>query len=387
MPVTDHHFPSNADRRSLFGESPESLAASAVEAGWPRRLGVQVLKWVWERGVLDPAAMTDLSVPQRNWLGERFVGLEGLEVASQQASDGTRKLLLGWPEADHEDPSKRTECVMIPADARRTACISSQIGCPVGCRFCASGLGFDGNLPAGRIVEQVFRLGRLEGVGRISHVVFMGMGEPLANLPAVTAAIRVLNAPWGAGISARRITVSTVGVPSAIRRFAKFELPVNLALSLHAPNDELRRRIIPWAEFASIPEILDACSEWFDKSGREITLEYLLLGGFNDRPEHARELAAVAKRLRSNVNLIRWNEVKGMPFDRPGTEDVLHFQRILRERGVNTHIRASRGRDIAAACGQLRHEQAAAPVRLGITASPRDAAPPGAAPGSPTPSA
>ncbi len=384
MPVTDP--PSITARRSLFSETPESLAAAASDSGWPRRIGAQVLKWVWERGVLDPAAMTDLSVAQRSWLAERFAGLEGIEVAAQQASDGTRKLLLGWPEADREDPSKRTECVMIPAEARRTACISSQIGCPVGCRFCASGLGFDGNLSPGRIVEQVFRLGRTEGVGRISHIVFMGMGEPLANLPSVTAAIRVLNAPWGAGISARRITVSTVGVPSAIRRFAKFELPVNLALSLHAPNDELRRRIIPWAEFASIPEILDACSEWFAKSGREITLEYLLLGGFNDRPEHARELASVAKRLRSNVNLIRWNEVKGMPFDRPGTEDVLHFQRILRERGVNTHIRASRGRDIAAACGQLRHEQAAASVRLGISAATSDRGH-GGSPGSPTPSA
>ena len=384
--MTDHDSTIQPAPRSLFGESPESLSAAAVEAGWPRRLGAQVLKWIWERGVLDPRAMTDLSLPQRTWLAECFTGPEAIEVAAQQASDGTRKLLLGWPEADREDPSKRTECVMIPAEARRTACISSQVGCPVGCRFCASGLGFDGNLSAGRIVEQVFRLGRLEGIGRISHVVFMGMGEPLANLPAVTAAIRVLNAPWGAGISARRITVSTVGVPSAIRRFAKFELPVNLALSLHAPNDELRRRIIPWAEFASIAEILDACGEWFDRSGREITLEYLLLGGFNDQAEHARELASVAKRLRSNVNLIRWNEVKGMPFDRPSTEDVLHFQRILRERGVNTHIRASRGRDIAAACGQLRHEQAAA-VRLGVSAAAKSPPPRDENPGSQTPSA
>ena len=348
--------PTLAGRRGLLGESPDSLAAAAVEAGLPRRLGPQVVKWIWDRGVLDPAAMTDLSKAQRAWLDERFAGPEGTAVADRLATDGTRKLLLAWPERDRRGEPLATECVMIPADRRRTACISSQVGCPVGCRFCASGLGFDGNLSVARIVEQVHRLGRLEGVGRISHVVFMGMGEPLANLAATTGAIRILNAPWGAGISARRITVSTVGVPSAIRRFARFELPVNLALSLHAPNDDLRRRIIPWAEFASIAEILDACSEWFARSGREITLEYLLLGGFNDRPEHARELASVAKRLRSNVNLIRWNEVKGMPFDRPATAAVHEFQTILRERGVNTHIRASRGRDIAAACGQLRHE-------------------------------
>ncbi len=365
--------PMPAVRRGLLGESPDSLAAAAVEAGFPRRLGQQVVKWVWERGELRPEAMTDLSRSQRAWLDETFVQAEGDTIADRLATDGTRKLLLAWPEQDSRGEPLATECVMIPAENRRTACISSQVGCPVGCRFCASGLGFDGHLSVARIVEQVHRLGRLEGVGRISHVVFMGMGEPLANLPATTAAIRILNAPWGAGISARRITVSTVGVPSAIRRFARFELPVNLALSLHAPNDELRRRIIPWAEFATIDEILEACREWFAKSGREITLEYLLLGGFNDRPEHARELASVAKRLRSNVNLIRWNEVKGMPFDRPATSAVHEFQTILRDRGVNTHIRASRGRDIAAACGQLRHESAPATTRLTREGRPAEA--------------
>ncbi|MFO0875604.1 MAG: 23S rRNA (adenine(2503)-C(2))-methyltransferase RlmN, partial [Phycisphaerales bacterium] len=184
----------------------------------------------------------------------------------------------------------------------------------------------------------------------------MGMGEPLANLANVMGAIRTLNAPWGLGISARRITVSTVGLPAAIRRLCEFELPVTLALSLHAPNDEIRRAIIPWAEYASIEALLDACDEWFAKTGREITLEYILLGGVNDRAEHARELASLAKRLRANVNLIRYNEVRGMPFDRPATENVLRFQEILRAAGVNTHVRRSRGRDIAAACGQLRHE-------------------------------
>jgi 23S rRNA (adenine2503-C2)-methyltransferase len=133
---------------------------------------------------------------------------------------------------------------------------------------------------------------------------------------------------------------------------------VTLALSLHAPNDGLRRTLIPWAEYATIDEILDACDEWFAKTGREITLEYLLLRNVNDRPEHARELSGLARTLRANVNLIRYNEVRGLPFDRPTTEDVRTFQEILRQAGVNSHIRASRGRDIAAACGQLRHEHA-----------------------------
>jgi 23S rRNA (adenine2503-C2)-methyltransferase len=246
---------------------------------------------------------------------------------------------------------------MIPAEQRKTACISSQIGCPVGCKFCASGIGgLDGNLRTGQIVEQVHRLGRLEGVGRVTNVVFMGMGEPLANFSNVANAIRTLNAAWGMGISARKITISTVGLPAAIRKLVDFEIPVTLALSLHAPNDELRRQLIPWANYATIEELLGACDEYFQKTGREITLEYLLLRGVNDRPDHARQLADLATQLRANVNLIRYNEVKGLPFDRPTTQDVLAFQQILRGRHINAHVRASRGRDIAAACGQLRHE-------------------------------
>jgi 23S rRNA (adenine2503-C2)-methyltransferase len=202
----------------------------------------------------------------------------------------------------------------------------------------------------------VWRLGRLEGVGRVSNVVFMGMGEPLANFNNVTQAIRIMNAEWGLGIGARKITVSTVGLPPAIRKLCAFEIPVTLALSLHAPFDELRRKIIPWAEYSTIEELLDACQEWFVKTGREITLEYILLGGVNDRREHAEELARLARSMRANVNLIRYNEVEGVPFARPTSGDVHAFQEVLRAKHVNVHIRASRGRDIAAACGQLRHE-------------------------------
>lgn len=362
-------LPASPQRPALLGLSPQALGELAESVGLPRRTGPQVLHWLWQRGEADPGRMSDLSKAARAWLAESCALLEGDLVAEQAASDGTRKLLLGWPGSVAGASERRTECVMIPTPQRRTACVSSQVGCPVGCRFCASGLGFEGNLTAARIAEQVWRLSRLEGVGRISHLVFMGMGEPLANIAAVTEAIRILNAPWGGGISARRITVSTVGLPAAIRRFAEFELPVNLALSLHAPNDDLRRRIIPWSEHATIAEILDACAEWFARSGREITLEYLLLGGFNDSPEHAKELSSLAKRLRSSVNLIRYNEVKGLPFDRPATDAVRRFQEILRERGVNSHIRASRGRDIAAACGQLRHEHSGT-VPLTLPADP-----------------
>jgi 23S rRNA (adenine2503-C2)-methyltransferase len=359
-------------RESLFEHDLTSLTAACEAMALPRRTGGQVLKWIYEKGIVDFAKMSDLSKDARAKLEERFTGLQGEVIRHQVATDDTQKLLIEWGDSEAipadtalriagSRTDRQTETVLIPTEDRKTACVSSQIGCPVGCRFCASGIGgLDGNLSAGRIVEQIWRLGRLDGVGRVSNVVFMGMGEPLANFGNVTQAIRTINAEWGLGIGARRITVSTVGLPAAIRKLCAFDIPVTLALSLHAPFDELRRKIIPWAEYSTIEELLDACQEWFVKTGREITLEYILLGGVNDRPEHAEELARLARTMRANVNLIRYNEVAGVPFSRPGTEDVRRFQEILRAKHVNTHIRASRGRDIAAACGQLRHESAKA---------------------------
>ena len=395
----------------------------------------QLLEWVYQRGITDPEKMTNLSKLDRATIQREMAFESGQVLQHMRASDGTQKLLVQWsdyatagsatpgsenagsentgsenagsentgsadpvsadagsrsildpksnPPIDRStisltqvpkpqgDPSRQTECVMIPSipeeeggdPDRFTACISSQVGCPVGCRFCASGLtGLDHNLSTGRIVEQVWRLSRMPDVRRISNVVFMGMGEPLANLPNVVPAVRTIAAPWGMGISARKITISTVGLPKAIEKLAEqLDLPVTLALSLHAPTDELRRELIPWAEYTTIKDLLGACRAWFERTGREITLEYTLLQNVNDRPEHAEELARLARTLRANVNLIRYNEVAGLPFLRPYTQDVRNFQEILRSRGINAHIRASRGRDIAAACGQLRHESAKGP--------------------------
>lgn len=364
--------------------TPDSLAAwcAAEGIGGGRAfVAKQILEWVYTKGEVDPEKMTNLSKLDRDRLAAKMTFLSGSVVRHMKASDGVQKLLVEWdepagavessgdvplPMAGGEGAGKgaglQTECVMIPADDRRTACISSQVGCPVGCRFCASGIGgLDGNLSVGRIVEQVWRLGRLEGVGRITNVVFMGMGEPLSNFANVTGAIRILSSLWATGISARKITISTVGLPQAITRLAEqFELPVTLALSLHAPNDEIRRQLIPWAEYTTIKDLLSACQKWFEKTGREITLEYTLLHNVNDRPKHAKELTVIAKTLRANINLIRYNEVDGMPFERPRDANVLEFQKVLRDEGVNVHIRASRGRDIKAACGQLRHETAKA---------------------------
>jgi 23S rRNA (adenine2503-C2)-methyltransferase len=297
------------------------------------------------------------------WPAESDVDPNGTDLKPEAQPDAKNTISLpvsSDPATDSAtDTAGQTECVMIPADDRRTACISSQVGCPVGCTFCASGLeGLDTNLTAGQIIEQVWLLNQLPQVERIGNVVFMGMGEPLANFDAVTKALTALMADWGFGISGRRITISTVGLPAPIRRLADLELPVTLAISLHAPNDELRKRLIPWAEYVSIDQLLDAGRYYFNRTGREVTLEYILLHKVNDRATHAQQLAKLAKQLRSNVNLIRYNEVEGLPFGRPYTEDVTAFQEILRDAGVNTHIRASRGRDIAAACGQLRQEQA-----------------------------
>ncbi len=396
----------------IFEHTPDTLKEWCTSHGMKPFRAAQILEWVYTKKTVDPAAMSNLSALDREVLSKEMTFLAGRTVAHQSATDGTQKLLIEWDGAaeannargiqsvvqDSEsqeeatglasrlrvvgqpvlgvvegpagDTRRQTECVMIPSDPepgsdgtpRRTACVSSQVGCPVGCRFCASGLGgLDGNLSAGRIVEQVWRLGALDGIKRITNVVFMGMGEPLSNFSAVTRAIRTLTAAWATNISARKITISTVGLPKAIERLAdEFDLPVTLALSLHAPNDELRRQLIPWAEYTTIKDLLAACHKWFQKTGREITLEYTLLRGVNDKPEHAAELAQVAKTLRANVNLIRYNEVAGLEFKRPRTEDVLEFQKVLRARNVNAHIRRSRGRDIAAACGQLRHEKAGA---------------------------
>ena len=296
---------------SFFDLDLDALKQFCLEHKLPAFASAQIQQWVYQHGVVNPDQMTNVSKKHRDILREHLQFCRGSINQAHIASDDTEKLLVDWPTSTPPSDASalsvlsnqavpQTECVMIPTPQRKTACISSQVGCPVGCRFCASGLGgLEHNLTAGQIVEQIHHLQSQPTIDRITNVVFMGMGEPLANMREVMAAIRTLNAPWGYGISARKITVSTVGLPTAIRRFATFELPVTLALSLHAPNDTLRKELIPWSEYAPIEELLDACDEYFQQSGREITLEYLLLRDVNDRVEHAKELATIAKRIRA----------------------------------------------------------------------------------------
>jgi len=345
----------------LLGFALPELQQWLEEHGHERYRAAQVLDWVYAKSAETFAQMTNLSKGMRAWLAERVAVFHSQVTRQTVAADGTRKLLLTWPD------EYAIEAVWIPAQERNTACVSSQVGCPVGCRFCASGLdGIQRNLTAGEIVEQALRIRRLiaeqgdrpggqqRETPRLTNVVFMGVGEPLANYAAVVKAARIINAPWGLGIGARRITISTIGLPKQIRRLAGEELQINLALSLHAPDDNLRRELIPWAEAVPIAELIDACRYYFEQTGREVTLEYVLLAGVNDRPRHAAKLATIAGRVRANVNLLRYNPVPGLPYERPSAASAHDFQERLRQRGINAHIRTSRGTDAGAACGQLR---------------------------------
>jgi 23S rRNA (adenine2503-C2)-methyltransferase len=346
-------------RPCIFDLTPEQLAALIDSWGMPAYRAEQILQWVYEKGVVSADEMTNIAKAQRRLIADHLRLTAGQVIEHQIASDGVHKLLIDWSDSGAGGSETSTESVLIPTDNRNTVCVSSQIGCAVGCRFCASGLGgLAGNLTAGQIVEQVWRLGQIEGVGRVSNIVFMGMGEPLANFEQVVKAIATLTADWATGISARRITVSTVGLPAQMRRLADLRLAITLAISMHAPDDELRRELIPWADKVSIDQLIEAGRYYFDRTGREVTLEYVLLKAVNDRPEHAKALAQVARQLRSNVNLIRYNPVEGLPYKRPLTEDVQRFQEILRQAGVTCHTRPSRGSEVAAACGQLRRNSA-----------------------------
>jgi len=344
---------STPQRRPLLGLDRAELEAWCEAESLPKYRAGQILSWIYAKLVTTFDAMTDLPADLRRRLDEAFV-IQTAEVARRaESNDGTIKTLLRWSDG------ATCECVMIPDGDRRTACIGSQVGCPVQCVFCASGLeGLERNLTRGEILEQLLCVARDSrvGGGRLSNVVFMGSGEPLANYDEVMAAVRTLHAPWGVGLGARRITISTVGLPARIRRLSDEKLPVNLALSLHAPNESLRREIIPWAGKIRLDELVAACRFYFERTGREITLEYILLGGVNDGASHADELATLCSQLRCNVNLIRYNPVEPLPFRRPTPQAAARFQESLRRRGVNSHLRRSRGLDIDAACGQLRRK-------------------------------
>ena len=329
---------------TILDKPLDELALAVTDAGWPAYRAKQIADWVYVKGVADPAAMRNL--PRE--ITSNLQVLTSRLAARSDSADGTVKLLLEFPD------DQAVECVLIPTGGRHTACLSTQAGCGMGCRFCASGLGGLGrNLTAAEILEQMLAL-RQAAPGRITNVVFMGSGEPLANYEATLAAVRAIVDPGRFGLSARSVTISTIGLPAAIRRLSREGLAVTLAISLHAPNDALRRKLLPAAAGTTIAEILAAAKEFFHARKREVTLEYVLLAGVNDSALCADGLAALAGRLRCNVNLIGYNEVEGMDYRAPTPAGLKAFAARLTDRGVNVHVRHSRGADAHAACGQLR---------------------------------
>ncbi len=310
-----------------------------------------VRRWVFQRGARAAADMTDLPRALRSALEERYDVRRTRVALERRARDGTIKLLLELRDGH------TVETVMIPEGARRTLCVSTQVGCGVRCAFCASGmLGLVRNLSPGEIVEQFLTVRELlQAQGEaLSNMVLMGGGEPLNNFENVKTALDALNSPRGAGFGARRITVSTIGIPAKIDRLEELGQQINLAVSLHAPNEELRGRLIPGADRVPLQDVLAAAARFFARSGREVTYEYVLLRGVNDTPECAHQLARLLHGARCRVNLIPLNDVHGLPFRRPTPQAVLRMAALLTAKGIRTTVRRSRGRDIDAACGQLR---------------------------------
>jgi 23S rRNA (adenine2503-C2)-methyltransferase len=327
----------------------EALVAEFLrEAGEPDYRVREVLPYLWLRPVASFAEMSDLPLELRERLAARFA-LPRLELIARQASaDGTQKLLFRLPDG------QAIETVAIPDDDRLTLCISSQAGCALQCAFCATGrMGFQRNLEVWEIAGQVREMALLDPPIRVTNVVFMGMGEPLMNWRAVSPALTILNDPRALGIGARHITVSTVGVLPGIIALAERPEQFRLAISIHAPSDELRRALMPINVKYPLAEVIDAARA-FD---RRVTFEYVMLGGVNDRPEHARQLAGLARSCRAFVNLIPLHPGGTQDFVPTPPDEILAFARQLRAAGIETAIRRSRGTDIAAACGQLRVER------------------------------
>jgi 23S rRNA (adenine2503-C2)-methyltransferase len=334
----------------ILEPKPEVLADWLAQFGAPAYRAAQIRRWLFERRALSFEEMTDLSKDLRAKLAADFTIWTTSIVRHSQAADGTEKLLLEL------DDKQRIECVLLRDGQRRTICISSQVGCAMGCVFCASGLdGVIRNLTAGEIIEQMLRLARLlPPEERLSHIVVMGMGEPLANLNNLLPALDEAASPTGLGISHRRITISTVGLPPAIRRLAELDARYQLAVSLHAPNDELRNQLVPVNKNIGIHAIVEAADHYFEVSGRRLTFEYVLLGELNDRPEHARELAELLRGRTALLNVIPYNPVAGLPYKTPSRKAQERFLAILNEAGINVQVRERKGDEIDAACGQLR---------------------------------
>ncbi len=358
---------------AIFETTAEGLRDWFVEQGLPAYRAVQVRKWLFARRACSFEEMTDLPAELRRRLTAEWGIWTSRVVNRQQAADGSEKLLLEFPDAEH------IECVLLRDDKGHcTACISTQVGCAMGCAFCATGLeGLVRNLSTGEIIEQLLHVQRLLGNReaapallpakgrqdcvsrqsadeRLSHVVVMGMGEPLLNLEALLPALAAATDRNGLGLSARRITISTVGLPAGIRRLAKENCQYHLAVSLHAADDELRNRLVPANRGFGVAAIIAAADDYFARTGRRVTFEYVLLAGINDHPHHAEQLVRLVGGRPALVNLIPCNPVAGLPYRAPSPSTTARFAALLTQSGITVAIRHRKGDRIRAACGQLR---------------------------------
>ncbi len=314
----------------------------------------QVRQWLFEGRAVTFNEMTVLPMALRGELAQQFAIWTTRIATHQKSNDGTEKLLLDLSDRH------QIECVLLrQGPLRRTICISTQVGCAMGCVFCASGLeGVARNLSTGEIIEQMLQLARLLPADeRLSHIVVMGMGEPLANLDRLLPALAEATNSKGLSISPRRITISTVGLPDAIRRLAQESHPYHLAVSLHAPDDELRNRLVKVNAKIGIEAILAAAEEYFERTGRRLTFEYVLLAGINDQPQQAHTLADLLAGRTALLNVIPYNPVAGLPYGTPSDATVTRFCTILENAGIAIKVRRRKGDEIDAACGQLRRSR------------------------------
>mgnify|MGYP001157502006 FL=1 len=338
-------------KRNLYGLDRRQLEALFQELGLQAFRGRQIMKWAYHQGTIDFAAMTDLPLKTRQWLQEHCCW-ELPQVHERYLSkDGTVKWLIRIGQGD------LVETVLIPDKGRNTLCVSSQVGCVLDCSFCSTGKqGFNGNLEAAEIVGQMaianaYLAAKEESV---TNVVLMGMGEPLLNFDAVLAATNIMMDDHAFGLSKRRVTVSTAGVVPGIEKLQQ-HTDVSLAISLHAPTDELRSTLVPINKKYPIATLLDACRDYVEYLGpaRKLVIEYTLMRGVNDQLHHAKALVKILQKLRCKINLIPFNPFPGSGYERPQDSDIYAFQTVLMQAGFVTMIRTTRGEDIDAACGQL----------------------------------
>jgi 23S rRNA (adenine2503-C2)-methyltransferase len=340
----------------LLSLTRDQLAAELERLGQARYRAAQLCAWIYEHRAKRFEEMSDLPTGLRRELEASYTLRPLTKIKETGSTDTTRKFLFQLQDG------QLIETVLIPASPalygepsdRRTVCISSQVGCAYGCKFCASGLdGVKRNLTAGEIVAQFLAVEELSGE-KINNIVFMGMGEPFANYKSLMQAIGILNAPWGLAVGARNMTVSTSGLVPRMIEFADQPLQIRLAISLHAATDEVRSEIMPVNRKYPLRELIDACEYYCSRKSQLLTLEYILIRGLNDSDEQARRLVGHARRLRAKVNLIPYNQVTGLDWERPTVAVQEGFLGVLRSHGVAATLRREKGHDIAAACGQLR---------------------------------